>query len=245
MSITVINIILIILILFIFYIFDCYMIHIKKPNDCNEYKIYKKILYSDIEKEIKSGDLILFDHNLASVHERTFGHLQFSHLGIVIKMNSLLYIYEINSNRVQSDILNNEYDVKLTPLYERISNYCGDFFISSLKTKLTKDHEDYLISSIKHKQYKYLPFFKIFISFLSNSQKIHKNDKICSEFIAEILDELKVTNNINKTKKADLMNEIVNLSNGEIYYNPIHIILDELVIKDLNSTNYKLINPNL
>ena len=174
------------------------MINIKKDDVCNNYKIYKKILYSDIENNIKSGDLLLFDHNLTSIHERTFAHRQFSHIGIVIKNNGILYSYDMNPDNLQYDILNNEYGNKLVPLYERISNYYGDVFIASLKNKLNKQQEDYLISRIKKNKYAFLSNFKIVLSFLFDSRNNYKNEKICSEFIAELLDKLKITNNIKK-----------------------------------------------
>ena len=139
-------------------------------------------------------------------------------------------------------MFDNKYNVKLVPLYKRLSNYCGDVFIASLKQKLSKEKEQHLISTINNKQYKFLSPFKIFISFLLNSNYIYKNEKICTEFIAEILDDLQITNNIKNSKKKDLTKNIINLSNGDIYYNPIHIIIDDFIIKNLDFTEYKYYN---
>lgn len=241
MSITILNCILLLLILFIFYISNRFIKHIKKPEGCNDYKIYKKILYSNIKNDIKTGDLLFFDHNLLSIYERTFGHRQFSHIGIVVKINGILYSYDINPKIVKYNIFNNMDNISLVPLYERISNYCGDVFLVSLKNKLDAAIENDFISKINKTQYKYLSKYKIIFSFLFNSRFIYKNEKICSEFIAEILDELKITNNIQKSKKEELTSNIINLSNINLYYNPIHIILDDLIIKNLDYNNYKII----
>ena len=242
MNITIVNYILILLILFIFHICDVFWSRIKIKSNCDNYIIYKKILYSNVKNELKSGDLIFFDHNLTSIPIRTLSHRQFSHMGIVIKINGILYSYELNTDDLKYDMFDNKYNVKLVPLYKRLSNYCGDVFIASLKQTLSKEQEQFFISIINNKRYVFLPPFKIFIAFLLNSNYIYKNEKICTEFIAEILDELQITNNIKKSKKKDLANDIINLSNGNIYYNPIHIIIDDLIIKNLDFTEYKYYN---
>jgi hypothetical protein len=242
MNINTINYILIVLIFFIFYICNCFWSRIKIRSKCNNYKLYKKILYSNLQKELKSGDLLFYDHNLTSVPIRTFSHRQFSHIGIIIKINGILYSYEMDTDDLKYDMFNNKYNVKLSPLNKRLSNYCGDIFISSLKQPLSKEKEQYFISSINKKRYKFLSNFKLCLAFLSNSNYIYENEKICTEFVAEILDDLEITDNISSSKKPELTNNIINLSNGSIYHNPIHIIMDELIIKSLDFTDYKYYN---
>lgn len=242
MNITIINSILILLILFIFYIFNIFWKRINVKKDCNNYKLYKKILYSNAKKELKSGDLIFFDHNLTTIPVRTFGHKQFSHIGIVIKINGILYSYELHSTDLKYDIFDNKYNVKLVPLYKRISNYSGDMFIASLKQELSKEKDEYFISTVNTKQYNFLSFFKVCLSFLLNYSYIHKHEKICTEFIAEILDDLQITYNIKGSKKSELSTNIINLSKNGIYHNPIHIIIDDFIIKNLDFTDYKYYN---
>lgn len=242
MNITIINYILILIIFSIFYVCNCFWVRIKTKNKCDNYKLYKKILYSNAQKELKSGDLLFFDHNLTSVPIRTFSHKQFSHIGIIIKINGILYSYELYPDNLKYDIFNNKYNIKLSPLSKRISNYCGDVFISSLKQSLSTEKEQYFISSINKKQYNFLSTFKVCLAFLSNSNYIYENEKICNEFIAEILDNLEITDNISSSKKPELTNNIINLSNGSIYHHPIHIIIDEFIIKNLDFTDYKYYN---
>ena len=239
MDIIILNFILILLIIFIFYIGNCYIININKEYTCENYKIYKKILYSNIKNELKTGDLLFFDHNLTFIHERTFGHQQFAHVGMVVKINNELYSYEISPEYIEQNILDSNYGVKLIPLYECINNYAGNVFIVSLKNKLSLDKENIIISQINNKKYHYLSDYKIFLLYLLNSRYIYKNEMVCSEFIAKILDDVEITNNISKSKKKELTTNVINLSNSNIYHNPIHIILDDLIIKNLNSTDYK------
>ena len=242
MNIAVINYILILTILFIFYICKIFWERINIKKECSNFKIYKKILYSNAQKELKSGDLIFFDHNLSTITVRTFGHTQFSHIGIVIKINGILYSYELHNTDLKYDIFDNKHNVKLVPLSKRISNYCGDVFISPLKQELSKEKNQYFISMINTKQYKFLSFFKVCLSFLLNVSYIHKNEKICTEFVAEILDNLKITDDIKKSRKSELHTNIINLSKNGVYHNPIHIIMDEFIIKNLDFTDYEYYN---
>lgn len=64
---------------------------------------------------------------------------------------------------------------------------------------------------------------------------------LCNEFIAYILDELQITNNLSKSNKRDLHKNIIELSNSNLYSNPVHIIIDNLIIKNLYNYNYKYI----
>ena len=67
------------------------------------------------------------------------------------------------------------------------------------------------------------------------------NEMTCIEYIAYILDKLKITYNLSKSNKKDLSNNIIELSNSELYYNPVHVIIDNLIIKNLYNYNYKYI----
>ena len=130
-NITILNCILILLIIFIFYVFSLF--HVDIDNTCNGYRIYKKILYSDIIKQVKSGDLVFFDNELVTIYERTFGHTQFSHVGIIIELDNIFYVYDMNPTNVfMKDKLVVKSGVNLIPLYDRIYNYNGHVFICSL-----------------------------------------------------------------------------------------------------------------
>ena len=233
MDIININIILILLILFILYIYYEYFINNRIIYNCGEYKVYKKILYSDIKPYIKTGDLLFFERNLKSIHESSFAHQQFSHIGIVVKINDILYCYESYPENIENDIFNNSHGIKLSPLYARLINYNGDIYIASLKNKLEISDEINLISQINSKKYTYTSDFKIFLSYLFNSKSTYNNERTCGEFIALILDNLSITHDIKKSKKKELTKNIVLLSNGELYSNPIHLIADNSIIRNL------------
>ena len=64
-------------------------------SDYNTRKIYKCITYKDIQKDIKSGDILLFSSYDYSLITRTCGHLVFSHIGIVVKHKQKLYSLEL------------------------------------------------------------------------------------------------------------------------------------------------------
>ena len=222
MNIIFLNYILFIIIILIFYIFK--RSYISLDNDCNSYKIYKKILYSDIISQVKSGDLIFFDHTLASIYERSFGHPQFSHIGIIIEINKEIYICDIkcyHKNKIKS--------INLVPIYEKIYNFNGYVYIVSLKTSLNKNQLTKLKTIIDTNNINYSSKYKIIYNIW------------CNEFIAYILDELQITNNLSKSTKTELSKNIINLSNSDLYYNPVHIIIDNLIIKKLYNNNYNYI----
>ena len=139
MNIIIINYILFIIIILIIYIFKCF--NITLDDNCKSYKIYKKILYSNVISQVKSGDLVFFDNTLTSIYERTFGHPQFSHIGIIVEINNEIYISDCNPDDVfinNKKIINK--GLNLVPFYDRIYNYNGYVYISSLKHPLTQNN---------------------------------------------------------------------------------------------------------
>ena len=239
MNIIIINYILFIIIIFIIYIFKCF--NITLDDNCKSYKIYKKILYSNIISQVKSGDLVFFDNTLTSIYERTFGHPQFSHIGIIVEINNEIYISDCNPDDVfinNKKIINK--GLNLVPFYDRIYNYNGYVYISSLKHPLTIIQKQKL-NHILNKNIDFLSTFKIVTSYIFNVNYIYMNEMTCIEYIAYILDKLKITYNLSKSNKKDLSNNIIELSNSELYYNPVHVIIDNLIIKNLYNYNYKYI----
>ena len=239
MNIIIINYILFIIIIFIIYIFKCF--NITLDDNCKSYKIYKKILYSNVISQVKSGDLVFFDNTLTSIYERTFGHPQFSHIGIIVEINNEIYISDCNPDDVfinNKKIINK--GLNLVPFYDRIYNYNGYVYISSLKHPLTIIQKQKL-NHILNKNIDFLSTFKIVTSYIFNVNYIYMNEMTCIEYIAYILDKLKITYNLSKSNKKDLSNNIIELSNSELYYNPVHVIIDNLIIKNLYNYNYKYI----
>lgn len=239
MNIILLNYILFITILLIFYMFACF--NISLDENCKGYKIYKKILYSDIISQVKSGDLVFFDNTLTSIYERTFGHPQFSHVGIIIEINKEIYICDLNFDNI---FINNKKIIKkginIVPFYDRIYNYNGYVYISSLN-KTLNENQIKKLKFIIDNNINFLSTYKILYSYIRNTNYIDKNEMLCNEFIAYILDELQITNNLSKSNKRDLHKNIIELSNSNLYSNPVHIIIDNLIIKNLYNYNYKYI----
>lgn len=69
---------------FIFILCGKIIIDKGKTIKCQD-PIYKKILYSKLMPDIKSGDLILFSNAKCNLITRTIGNPYYSHMGIVIK----------------------------------------------------------------------------------------------------------------------------------------------------------------
>ena len=201
---------------------------------CNNYQLYKKILYNNAKHSIKNGDLVLFNSNTHNLITRTFGNSTFSHIGIIIKINNVLNVLEL----VKDDFVypgNNRYSgIIVTPLYDRITYYNGNVSIASLKQKLTNKQITQLHNFINKKYV----FTKYQLSSLIMS---NNNERFCSEFIAEILNELNISSIPIKQYKIYLQTAIVNLCNNTIYKYPVHIISEHTLLNNIDD-EYNTIN---
>lgn len=228
---------LILILLLILIILIWTIIHfIPRTLSCKDLKIFKKILLSDTIKNIKEGDLILFSSNRYNIITRTFGNDIFSHIGIVVKKNDKFYIYEM----VEKDYMYPKTDyvknVSFSPIEERIKNYHGSVFISSLKYNLSENQINKL-NKFTEKEFNFIKRWKM--PFIMHFSSMSINERFCSELIADILNELDISDIPIKSKKIKIQTNIINLCNDIIYYKPIHIIPDNLLIKEIrNEDNY-------
>ena len=221
--------IIICLISFIYYLFK------PSSNKCNDYRLYKKILYNNVKHDIKSGDLLLFSHSHYNVFTRTFGNPIFSHLGIVVKINNKLNVVEmVNAdyiypgNQQHSNLL-------ITPLYDRITYYSGDVSIASLNQELSIE-QTIKLNQLANKKY-------TFVTSWINHLVFHEKDiRFCSEFIAEILDKLNISSIPYNQYKMYMQTAIVNLCNDTIFKYPVQIISENRLLKSIkqpyNTINY-------
>ena len=209
---------------------------IPKTSSCKDLKIFKKILLSDIINKIKEGDLILFSSNRHNIITRTFGNDIFSHIGIVVKKNNKFYIYEM----VEKDYIYPKEDlvtnILFSPFEKRIKNYNGNVYISSLLNNLSENQIDELHNFTKN----YFNFTKRWkMPLIMHTKKVSINERFCSELIADLLNILNISNIPIQSKKIKLHTNIIDLCNDRIYYKPVHIIPDNLLIKDIrNKNNY-------
>jgi hypothetical protein len=215
------KILLIIIIILIILLYIIYTLFYREQT-CESYDINLYINYKDIKDTLKQGDIILFSAYSFEISTRLLGDQSYSHIGMVIEDENKLYSLEM----VDGDyILPGEqlsYNIIKTPLYERIANYGGYVFISS-KREINTYEENDKIKKISNRQYKFSTKSEQIKTILFN--KNYKNNKFCSEYIAEILTELNIIDS-NNTSKRNIHSEIIKLCGGKIYMDPIRIITD-------------------
>jgi len=212
-------------------------------SDTNNYKnhrIYKKILFSNLKGYIKSGDLLFFSSITTDVRTRSWINNRFPHVGMIIIVNNEPFIIEIVDNYVmkprQTDFVSG---LILTPIFDRIVNYSGSVYYSSLRNSLSKEKEIILQDYIKNTSiYKYNKISSIIYSLLTHSKKLDNYNRFCTEFIAEVLDKLDISSKPLNSSKLNLPNELFKLTDGIIYTNPIHILCDGLIVNKISEGSY-------
>lgn len=211
--------------------------------DVNDYKnnrIYKKILFSNLNGYIKSGDLLFFSSINSDVRTRSWINNRFPHIGMIIMINNEPFIIEIIDKYLLKPRQTNYVSgVILTPVFDRIVNYAGSVYYSSLKTPLTKEQNDILQDYVKNISiYKYNKISSIVYSLFTHSKKLDNYNRFCTEFIAEILDKLNISSKPVNSSKLNLPNELFKLTDGTIYTNPIHILCDGLIVNKISEGSY-------
>ena len=232
-----INLLTILLISYFFIIFKLFKCN---PYDYKNHRIYKKILFSNLKPYIKSGDLLFFSGVNSDVITRSWINHRFPHVGMIVKINNENFIIEIIDKYVmkprQTDFVSG---LILTPVFDRIVNYSGSVYYSSLKTPLSKEKEDILKDYTKKTDiYKYNKTSSIFYSLFTHSKKLDNYNRFCSEFVAELLDKLDISSKPLDSTKLNLPNELFKLTDGVIYTNPIHILCDGLVVNRISEGSY-------
>ena len=185
-------IIIIILILIIIKIINFYIININK----------KYININNIDKYIKTGDIILFRHNkIDFIHEIIS---PFTHVGIIIIINNKSYILETHEKGSTVYMGFNNDGVNIYNLYDRLNKYNGITYLLKLIKPLSNNNINYLINNIPKylkipyiNNYKNYYFYNCLLSFNNNNKK----GMICSEFIYYLLQDI-FNNNINNNYKC-------------------------------------------
>ena len=201
--------------------------------------LYKKAHYSKIADKVKQGDLIFFSNYRYDFITRFFGHPVFSHLGIVIEIDNQKYAYELlqQEKNITPNIIHK--NICIIPLKKRIATYHGNVFIAPLKQQLSPYQIEIFNKYIQKAKYTYTPRWKSTVNILTN--RSFKNERFCSEFTAELLYYIGVTNIPIQHNKLNVHNEIVKLTDPEniysMYNKPVHIINDDDLIESLNDNN--------
>ena len=135
------------------YLIILYNIFAIDTNNNDNKRIYKKILYSNIKKYLKTGDLLFFNFKDANIKYRTFSNNRFSHVGMVYNYNDTFYVIElVNSDLIEPKNKKTISNANLTILEDRIKYYSGDVYYSSLIKPLSQS-QIYTLDKILNKQY--------------------------------------------------------------------------------------------
>lgn len=162
----------------------------------NETGNFDNIDFNHMINVANTGDLICFRWSELNTIYRLFS--MYSHVGMIIKINSKLYILETHP---KNKISNNKSGVHLYLLESRIKKNFGSFYYSKLNTTIKKRKQIELHIKTNLKMYKksikfdnnfQYVFVKNYIYNLLNlNLKLDKKTMFCSEFIGSIL---KITN---------------------------------------------------
>ena len=96
----------------------------------------KKIKYSEIFSQLKTGDIILFRADDASLVPILIFGDSFSHVGIVYEKDGQYFIVESVGGKDHNGMGNNERGVTISPLYAKILTYPGTTYLKRLNKPL-------------------------------------------------------------------------------------------------------------
>lgn len=228
-------ILLIILIILLDSINKWYNVMFNEPDydNCKNTKRYKISILENNYNNIKSGDLILFSAYKYDPIVRTIGDLTFSHIGIIVVENGIIYslecfdYYPISKKKYYGSIK--------IPLNVRINSYSGNTFILSLKTPLLKNQEDLLIN-LSYKKYKFQSNRQMILTALYNFK--YENEYFCSSFIIFLLTKIGILNynivkNIHNIHLHKYICYIYKHSN--LYTYPTELMSNEKFIKKIEN----------
>jgi hypothetical protein len=207
--------IIIIIILIIIKIYNFYIINTNNNININQ-----------INKYIKTGDIILFKYNKINlIHEIVS---PFSHVGIVVIINNKSYILETHEKGHTLYMGFNNDGVNLYNLYDRLYKYKGTTYLLKMKKPFSIENINNLINNIPN--YLKIPYINNYKKYYFNNCIINKQNNysytgtnegmICSEFIAYVL--------------QDILNYKINYK----CVSPVDFIYNDLYDKKL----YKIIN---
>lgn len=203
---------------------------IKIYNHYKKYEYYKNEKYikiSNIYDDLKSGDIILFKSNTIFYVNIFLTNTYYTHIGMVVKKNDILYISETNAENVlyiPNYKTNN--GSELLPLLIRIKHYPGDCFLMKLNKPLTSEKEKILLKHANEK----IPYPTAFQAFINYFTK-NNNIRHCFQHVGNLLDQIGITNNIMKNNIINICSAVENIFTKKInddyqYSNPIKILYD-------------------
>jgi permuted papain-like amidase YaeF/Yiix C92 family enzyme len=230
------NLLSYILILILILIFRIIYIMNKEGNfspnfdTCESNLIYNYAILEENMHNIKSGDLIFFIANEQNQF-KAFTDNTFSHCGIILKENNILYCVEIVKNIIIDNIRMT--GVVKIPLDKRIKTFAGHIYLLSLNYNLNEYQYNKLIE-LSNMDYYFTYHYQVLLDLLFN----YKDDKshICTSYIYYILNKLNIINCNNLLNYIQINKKIFNIhNNSNIYSEPIELISNMNILDKLQN----------
>jgi len=203
---------------------------IKIYNHYKKYEYYKNEKYieiSNIYDELKNGDIILFKSNTIFYVNIFLTNTYYTHIGMVVKKNGILYISETNAGDVlYTPNCKTKNCSELLPLLIRIKYYPGDAFLMKLNKPLTSEKEELLLK-YSNEKIPYPTSFQAFINYFTRNNNIRH----CFQHVGNLLDKIGITTNIMKNNIINICPAVENIytkkiNDGYQYNTPIKILYD-------------------
>lgn len=173
----------------VFILFNLYFEH--------ELKWIKKVHLSTLHSNIDTGDIILFRYVTTDLVFRFVS--KFTHVGMIIKKNGILYIIECHPNTL-CECKNNS-GTHIYPLVQKLKTYDGTLYLC--KMDLTDTQRKRIKNTVikNQKNYKQISFeFDTMILLISaiihQKYPVNKKNMYCSQLVMKIFSDSLVYKNI-------------------------------------------------
>jgi len=182
-----------------------------------------------ILNQLQSGDLILFRSNIINYKYLLFSHSYFTHVGIVLKDNNILYICEKNMPN-HTRFSNSNINI----LLDRIKEFNGNCYVMKLNKPLNSTRQQLLTYFVLKDKFidpiLYANAWNSTNMYFRQLFKLRVNYKYmhCFQYVAYILDYINITNNLHKYNNIEICNKVNNLfkqplNDGYSYKKPVQV----------------------
>ena len=182
-------------------------------------------------------------HDFAAHISMRIYYIFYTHIGILIRINDIMYISETNPAiefmpKNGKSTYNTSYDeirtnngADILPLLPKLKFFTGDYFIMQLSRPLNQNREELLIQTAKdlfNDNYPYPTLFQGLVAIMGKKIKARH----CMLHVAHILDKLQLTLDYEQSGCLSICKKITELSNIKLndnyYYNNITQILYDI-----------------
>lgn len=211
-----------ILLLFVYRLYSIYSPQYMY-EDSNYYK-YKFAYLDEVEKELDTGDLLLFSaYEFSAI--RVLSSARFSHAAMVVRNNK---------RELQGvDMLDNDFvapgltveNIHIFNLRDRIMYYAGFVYVCKCNKQLSKKDKENIEKEVFSSKLTY-PNKQILIrKYLLNTKNSSTNNfKSCVEYVTYLLKEGNIAD-LSNNRIADFMHNILLLCDGGLYSKPLRLLV--------------------